>query len=766
MKIKPGILLYTILIACLVLTFAEPCPPKAQAGQQSVGVGRAPFDVCLNSLTDKKYVACSASNAVSVIGPQDTLIRTIPVGPMPTGIAIDESRNRIYVTNQDSSNVSVIDGTTDTVVKTIAVGKAPVGICFNPSTRKAYVMNSQDDTVSVIDGLTDAVTTTFAVGGGPVYAACNNLKNKIYVTGFDARAVFVINGATDTVEDTINLRISPFGVAVDQTSNNVYVAAPYDGTVATIDGATDEVRSQIWLGPDAEPRWVSVNDAIGSIYVTCFGSSNIAVINGADALTTCIGTGPTPSGIDADIATGRIYVAEMNAGTVSVRQDLTGQVFYFAEGTCRPDFVPYICIQNPGSKAADIRITYMLGDGTYKEQRLDVAPHSRSTVRPQDLLGCADDLGHDFSSKVECLNGQKIIAERPMYFKYGATWDGGHDLMGVAGPSMDVYFAEGTTRHGSKPYVCIQNPNDLGTCVTVAAYDKSTVGALGGKEIVVAPRSRTTVLCSDFVEADNDFFLEVKSRAKDGLAQQPIIVERPMYFNYNSAWAGGSDTAGRGAPSTVYYFAEGTTRPGFDTFICLAAPELSAQVKVTLMMGDGATKTMYFTLTGRTTINCKDIIGTADDAAHDFSARVESTSGDVLVVERPMYFNYGGAWTGGHDVAGASSPSRLFYFAEGSTRPNFETYFCVQNPGNSLAVVKITYMTGNGTVQEQELNVSAHSRSTVTCRALLGSADDAAHDFSAKVECTNGQDIVVERPMYFNYGGRWTGGHDVVGYQE
>ncbi len=32
------------------------------------------------------------------------------------------------------------------------------------------------------------------------------------------------------------------------------------------------------------------------------------------------------------------------------------------------------------------------------------------------------------------------------------------------------------------------------------------------------------------------------------------------------------------------------------------------------------------------------------------------------------------------------------------------------------------------------------------------------------VECTNGQSIIAERPMYFNYNGAWTGGHDVVGF--
>jgi hypothetical protein len=51
----------------------------------------------------------------------------------------------------------------------------------------------------------------------------------------------------------------------------------------------------------------------------------------------------------------------------------------------------------------------------------------------------------------------------------------------------------------------------------------------------------------------------------------------------------------------------------------------------------------------------------------------------------------------------------------------------------------------------------------VTVKDRLGEGDDTNHDFSAKVQCTNGQNIIAERPMYFNYKG-WTGGHDVGGF--
>jgi hypothetical protein len=80
------------------------------------------------------------------------------------------------------------------------------------------------------------------------------------------------------------------------------------------------------------------------------------------------------------------------------------------------------------------------------------------------------------------------------------------------------------------------------------------------------------------------------------------------------------------------------------------------------------------------------------------------------------------------------------------TTPGFDPYICIQNPGDTDAAVSITYMKGDGTTDTQSLTMGKNSRSTVTVRDKLGTGDDASHDFSAKVECTNGAKIIAERP--------------------
>jgi hypothetical protein len=115
-------------------------------------------------------------------------------------------------------------------------------------------------------------------------------------------------------------------------------------------------------------------------------------------------------------------------------------------------------------------------------------------------------------------------------------------------------------------------------------------------------------------------------------------------------------------------------------------------------------------------------------------------------------------------VVGTTSPATTYYFAEGTTRENFDTYFCIQNPGSAPADVTLTYITGSGTTKTESISVAPKSRGTVIPRKTLGTGNYPAYDFSTVVTCTNAQQIIVERPEYFNYNGLWTGGHDVIGF--
>jgi FtsP/CotA-like multicopper oxidase with cupredoxin domain len=450
--------------------------------------------------------------------------------------------------------------------------------------------------------------------------------------------------------------------------------------------------------------------------------------------------------------------------------------FYFAEGTCRPNFDPYITIQNAGDDDANVRITYMMGDSTTNIQDLIVPGSSRGTVHPPSILGVADDAAHDFSAKVECTNGKQILAERPMYFSYKLgekDWMGGTDVIGATAPHEVWYFAEGTCRPNFDPYITIQNPGITDASVTITYMTGE--GTTATQDLMVPSNSRGTVRPSDVLGVSDDVAHDFSAKVECTNGQQ-IVAERPMYFNYKPGekdWMGGTCVVGANTVSDAFYFAEGTCRPSFDPYITIQNPGLqNAEVTINYMRGDGNSATEYLDVgpNSRLTVFPRNALGTGEDVAHDFSTKVECTNGQKILVERPMYFNYKeDVWgcTGGHVVIGATELKSTFHFAEGSCRPNFDPYITIQNAGSENADIKITYMKGDSTTDTQEVIVPAGSRGTVHPVDVLGAADDSAHDFSTKVECTNGQLILAERPMYFDYtakGMNWKGGTDAVGY--
>lgn len=439
--------------------------------------------------------------------------------------------------------------------------------------------------------------------------------------------------------------------------------------------------------------------------------------------------------------------------------------YYFAEGTCRPDFVAYLCFQNPGTTQAAVKVTYMLGDGSTRVQTLAVAPNSRLTVPVKDFIGEGNDAAHDWSAKVETTNGTEIICERSMYFNFNGAWTGGDCVLGALSTSPRWYFAEGTCRPDFEAYLCIQNPGAslARVKVTYMLGDATTKT----QTLTVPAHSRSTVTVKDFLGEGDDKAHDwsAKVETTNGVS---IVAERAMYFNFQGKWTDGNSVVGALGSAAAWYFAEGTCRPNFEAYLCIQNPNnTGSSVKITYMKGDGTNseQTLDIAATSRATVRVKDHLGEADDAAHDWSAKVETTNGRDIICERPMYFSYNGSWNGGSCVMGSVFPFHRWYFAEGSTRPNFDSYITIMNPDpDHDTPCEITYMLADGTTKQQTVTVPRKSRATVSVKDVLGQVDSLANDFSASVVATNANPIVCERPMYFNYGGAWTGGHSVVGF--
>jgi hypothetical protein len=425
--------------------------------------------------------------------------------------------------------------------------------------------------------------------------------------------------------------------------------------------------------------------------------------------------------------------------------------YYFAEGCTREGFEEWICLQNPGSSTLTVEATYMLFGGAEPVVKTyEVPATSRLSVNVNEEVGP----GRDVSASL--LAEGEFYAERPMYFNYkagqpGYSWTGGHCVTGAPAPGTDWYFAEGTTRDGFEEWICLQNPGDVATRATI---DYIMAGAYTVRKVYnVEARSRLTVFANGDVGADQDISIHVSS-------EEPIVAERPIYFNYHGKWNGGHIVMGTDSPKTMWYFAEGSTRPGFEEWLAVQNPNnADAHITCRFMKTDASVTEETYTVgaNSRWTLDVRSAIGNNQDSS------VVIQSDLPVVAERPMYFSYkqgdsGYGWTGGHNVAGAPLAKTSWFFAEGCTLDGFDEYICIGNPGTEESIVTMTFMLESGDPIIKKVVVDAGRRVTVKVADEVG----RGHDVSTRLEAT--RPVVAERPMYFNYGGKWNGGHNVIGF--
>ncbi|RJP34765.1 MAG: hypothetical protein C4536_02180 [Actinobacteria bacterium] len=115
---------------------------------------------------------------------------------------------------------------------------------------------------------------------------------------------------------------------------------------------------------------------------------------------------------------------------------------------------------------------------------------------------------------------------------------------------------------------------------------------------------------------------------------------------------------------------------------------------------------------------------------------------------------YGGNRAWGHNSIGVTTPTPIWYLAEGCTGGDFETWVLVQNPNAESTHVKLTFMTEKGVIPGPEMDLAGNSRHSFPLKNYVTS-----YDVSTKVEADRA--VIAERAMY---GGNRAWGHDSIGY--
>lgn len=307
----------------------------------------------------------------------------------------------------------------------------------------------------------------------------------------------------------------------------------------------------------------------------------------------------------------------ITSGSTSLEQS-----WYFAEGCTREGFEEWLLLGNPGDEDTVASIFLILEDGSITPVTMNLPAHTRQTLLVNQVVG----QGRDVGARVEA--AKPICAERVVYFDYHNMWPGGHASSGLNQPRKTYLFAEGYTGGGFEEWLSLYAPREAagtdGTEVILNCLFQ------GGSEqpfkVHLDPDRRLTLNINQLLGAGKDVSMELS-------ADEPFLAERPMYFNYNDVCRGGHVSKGIEAAATKWYLAEGTTRLGFQTYLCLMNPGRDeARVNIDYVKEQPFQREVNLPPRSRLTINVNSLM-----MNQDVSFEIESDR--PIAVERPIYYS-------------------------------------------------------------------------------------------------------------------------------
>ena len=206
--------------------------------------------------------------------------------------------------------------------------------------------------------------------------------------------------------------------------------------------------------------------------------------------------------------------------------------WYFAEGATGPFFDTYVLIANPSDTPALVQTDYLLPDGMAVPREFTMAPHSRHTVRMDEVHPWLSDTAA--SVHVPSRNGVPIVVERSMWWPDGQSIEA-HVSSGAVSGGTRWLLADGEVGgpRQAATYTLIANISEWPATVRVSLLFEG--GGEVQRDVTVPALSRSTFDASAIPEANNRRFATLVESV--GTRPAELVVEQSMYDG--AGWEGG-----------------------------------------------------------------------------------------------------------------------------------------------------------------------------------------------------------------------------------
>jgi len=247
------------------------------------------------------------------------IVGKIEKTPGVHGIAIAPELGRGFVSNGQSSTVTIFDLKTLKAIAEVPVGKKPDAIIYDPATSRVFVFNGDSNSASAIDAATGKVVGTVELGGGPEFAVADG-SGYVYNNLEDASLVLKINARSLKVEERWPTApcASPSSMAMDRSNRRLFIGCR-SKVMAVVNADTGQVITTLPIGDHVD---ATAFDPASRLIFNSNGEGTITVIHQDSpdkySVVENVKTLPKAKTMALDPRTHRLFLSTAEAGQFEV----------------------------------------------------------------------------------------------------------------------------------------------------------------------------------------------------------------------------------------------------------------------------------------------------------------------------------------------------------------------------------------------------------------------------------------------------------------
>jgi len=293
-----------LILGCLFLGACDRAPKTdVEAQQPEADEPSASVSDAVEWPTDGElvYVSNEDSGDVSIISTaSNQVISTIDVGRRPRGIRVSHDGKKLFVAlsgspkcpptmpdeeceknvaDKTKDGIAVVDLITAKPERVLPGGSDPEQFDLSADGRRLFVSNEDSDQATIIDIASGEVLETIAVVREPEGVRVSPDGALVYVTGETDHAVTVLDTSTGTVVATIGVGLRPRDAVFASDGLRAFVSAELAHSISVIDVENHAVVATIELDETAKPVGMAVTADNQRLYVANGRGQTVSAVN-------------------------------------------------------------------------------------------------------------------------------------------------------------------------------------------------------------------------------------------------------------------------------------------------------------------------------------------------------------------------------------------------------------------------------------------------------------------------------------------------------